>query len=86
MFGIYDIYNKEFRGHRECIYNTPIADLTTDEDWLNEVWDCRVLFTFKTVKEAQEEIESWLIGTGLTKDPYLEVRKLPEDFVEYDLY
>ena len=86
MFGIYDIYNKEFRGHRECIYNTPIADLTADEDWLNEVWDCRVLFTFKTVKEAQEEMESWLIGTSLTKDPDLEVRELPEDFVEYDLY
>lgn len=86
MFGIYDIYNKEFRGHRECIFNTPIADLTTDEDWLTEVWDAHVTYNFETKEQAQAEMRSWLFGTGLTKDPYLEVRELPEDFIEYDLY
>lgn len=76
-FGLYDIYNKEWAYYCECIYNTPLADLTTDEDWLDDVWHVLVLYSFDTKEKAEEELE-W--------HPWCEVRELSEDVPEIELY
>lgn len=78
MFGIYDTYNKEFESACECIYNTKLADLTSDEKWLNENYHVLVTFTFETKEEAEEELK-WY-------PDFCEVRELPPDFVEIALY
>lgn len=77
MFGFYDILTKEWAYHCECIYNTPIADLTTDEKWLDENWHVLVLFSFNTKEEAEEDFK-W--------HPGYEVRELPSDVPEIKLY
>jgi len=78
MFGIYDTYNKEFKSHCECIYNTKLADLTSDEEWLNENYHVFVKFAFNTVEEAEDELQ-W-------HPDFCEVRELPSNYVEIELY
>lgn len=69
-YGIYDKDNQEWRRYYSNIFNTSIADLTEDEDWLMDHYDTLVLYKFENKKEAEEEIQ-WQGGN-------CEVRELPE--------